>query len=801
MNPPRPVAPVRRHPASLALIGILALVLATTPCAPASAGQGAPPTIELTGVDDASSDTPPTGFSQGCLPAGGSAIPDPDAPDGDFVFVGGGWGHGAGMSQYGAQGAGRLGCTAEQILTTYFTGTNVASAAMPDKVIIGLAAAATALDVTASAGTIPWELCHYQTGDCSPLPVQQGTGAVWAVQVRSDATYQITHGGTTVWEGGDYEHNLRAALSPSADIDHRVLVSSTGHTYRWGTLQIDSVARGAAADAFVTLEIPSMELYLRGLAEVPASWPAATLQAQAISGRSYALRRIQNLTAQGALRDDCRCHLRDTPADQNYEGYDYERADAGISGAWRAAVEGTAGQVLMHQGSVAETFYSSSHGGHSESARFVFGGDLPYVQPVDDSRWDLASTNPLRRWTLAITAGQLGEAAGVGTATSIELLEPRGAAGRVGNPARGYGGARITGTNGSSLLSGDQVKQRLGLRSTLFGLAGDGTAPPPDPSEPPPGPTEPAPDLLDRAAGGDRVATAVAVARHGWDAAPDVILAAADRFPDALAGVRLAASLEAPLLLTPTGGLADGVRAELARLGTTTVWMLGGTSALSSDVRGDLADLGIATRRLAGPDRYATARAIAEASASTSDEVTVALGEDWPDAVSSASLAALLDGPPTLLVRRDSVPDATVQAIHQLGATRVNVVGGTAVVSDTVVQQLSDLGLTVQRLAGGDRFATAAVVAGEALDRRDKRSPLIVASGTGFADALAAGALAAREGGILLLAPMATMADGAAAADFVQANAAQLDGGVVIGGTSVISTTVEGQLEQLLAQG
>jgi SpoIID/LytB domain protein len=323
-------------------------------------------------------------------------------PDGDFVFIGGGWGHGAGMSQYGAMGAGRLGCTAEQILTTYFPGTVLGSRPMPDRVVIGLASSLTSTEVTASAGTIPWELCHYQTAECTDLPVTQPTGAVWRIEIRPDATYRITESGQEVWAGGDFELNLRAALSSDDATDRRVLVGHTGHTYRWGVLQFDSVARNPA-DAVVTVEIPSMELYLRGLSEVPASWPAATLQAQAVSGRSYAMRKIAAAEglAGGLMDKSCRCHLVDTPADQNYEGYDYERADAQGGANWRAAVEGTAGQVLLHDGEIAQTFYSSSHGGHSESTAFVFGGALPYAVPVDDSRWDLASTNPLRRWTVA----------------------------------------------------------------------------------------------------------------------------------------------------------------------------------------------------------------------------------------------------------------------------------------------------------------------------------------------------------------------------------------------------------------
>ncbi|CAN5399946.1 hypothetical protein BH23ACT9_BH23ACT9_15960 [soil metagenome] len=777
------------------VVGIL-LVLA--PTLPAVAAQGTPPSTELTGPLDSADDTT---FAQtgGCFPAGGSAIPDPQVPNGDFVLIGGGWGHGAGMSQYGARGAGRLGCTAEQILTTYFPGTAITAAPMPPVVVIGLSPSVTAMTVTAVGEPVPYELCHYQTRECQQLDLLQPTGAAWTITVMGDASYRVTNvAGTEVYRGGDHENDLRAKLSSTPDVNRRLSVSTTGRTYRYGVMQIDSVLSGTPS-AFVTLEIPSMELYLRGLAEVPANWPAATLQAQAISGRSYALNRINRL----GIRSHCRCHLVHTPQDQNYEGWDHEAADASGGGNWVAAVNATAGQILTHNGAIAETFYSSSHGGHSESSRFVFGGELAYVQPIDDSRWDLASDNPLRRWTLAVSAAELGGAAGVGTATGMELLEPRGAAGRVGVPDRGWGGVRITGTTGTVVLSGDQVKARLGLRSTLFRLAAGSDTPSPPPSnEPPPPPSEPpAPDVLQRVAASDRIGTAIAVSQHGWNAAPDVVMAASDRFPDALAGVRLAASLEAPLLLTPTDGVTDAVAAELQRLGAQTVWLLGGANALSTDVRGDIADLGMMTRRLAGSDRYATAAAIVRAAATQSEEVTVALGEEWPDAVSASSLAALLDGPPTLLVRRDGVPDATVQAISEIGATRVNVVGGTAVVSEAVTAQLTELGLTVTRLAGTNRFATSAAVAEEALDRRTARVPLVVASGTGFADALSAGALAARLGGVLMLAPAADLDDGVAVRDFVRDNASRLEGGAVIGGTGVISSAVEGQIERLLADG
>ncbi|MEE8601879.1 cell wall-binding repeat-containing protein [Euzebya tangerina] len=780
------------------VVAALTLALLALPTV-ADAAQGFGPTTDLTGFDDAAPAPPLASFHQGCFPAGGAEIPDPEIPEGDAVFVGGGWGHGAGMSQYGAQGAAQLGCTSTQILETYFPGASVASTPGDAGIVIGLSSSVQSTTLTAESEPVAWELCHYETGECEDLPVVQDTRDVWTVQILGDASYRITEGGEVVFEGGDFEQNLRAQLSGSDDDDRRLGVSTTGHTYRWGVLQLDSV-QSATSAAFLTLHFEEMERYLLGLAEVPSSWPAAALEAQAISGRSYALSRI----ATQGLRDSCRCNLLATPQDQNYEGYDYELADARGGGAWRAGVEATSGTMLAYEGQPAETFYSSSHGGFSESARFVFGGEVPYTAPVDDSRWDLASSNPRRRWTSAVSAAELGAAAGVGVATDIELLEPRGAGGRVGHPSRGYGGVQVTGTDGQVVLTGDDVRRAFGLFSTLYdvidNLSGEAGTPEPDPPGIPdpeiPEPADPNAPGLVRAAGQSRIDTAVQVSRLEWDTAPAVVLSAADRFPDALAGVRLAATLEAPLLLTDSTQLSSAVAAELERLETDTVWLLGGSAALSSQVRSAIEALDIHTRRLSGPDRFATAAAIATAATVTSEEVTVALGSDWPDAVSASSLAALADGPPTLLVQPDSVPEATVRAIRDLQAERASIVGGSAVISAAVEAELRVLGLEVTRLAGPDRFATAAAVAGAALERRAAEEvPVIVAAGSGFPDALAAGALAGRMGGVLVLAPAVQLSDGAATGSFIEANADVLSGGVVVGGTGVISREVEQALE------
>lgn len=404
---------------------------------------------------------------QGCLPSGGAQVPDSPPVAGEFVFSGHGLGHGVGMSQYGAQGAARLGCDARTILQTYFPGAQVTQAPMPPGIVVGLAQHARAMDVEAVSGPVEWELCA-PNRVCEAVPVTQGGGATWTVAVRPDASYEITQGGAALWAGGDKGRILRANLS-QADGDNRIVrLPLTGVRYKWGFLRFGSVLADPTT-MVVTLDIPSVERYLRGVREMPQSWPAEALRAQAIAARSYAVAKSEP----SALQRPCRCHLSATMRDQAYRGYDQELADTPDGHGWVEAVDATVGQVIRYQNRTVAAFYASSHGGHSESGLFAFGADLPYLRSVDDSRWDLASDNPYRSWSVAVNADQLGAAAGVGRATRIELPDPRGAVGRVGDPTRGYGGVRVEGTTGAATLSGEAVRGALGLRSTLFS-AGQG---------------------------------------------------------------------------------------------------------------------------------------------------------------------------------------------------------------------------------------------------------------------------------------------------------------------------------------
>jgi SpoIID/LytB domain protein len=721
-----------------------------------------------------------------CPAPGGEPISPAATADGDFSITGRGFGHGAGMSQYGARGAARLGCTATQILTTYYPGTTVTGTRITDPIRVGLAEAAGSVTVTAVSGNVTWEACA--EGRCEPLPRAQSTNAGWTVTVGEDGAYIVTEGAAEVYRGGDAFTVLRAGLNGTV-----ARVDVTGHRYRWGVLEIRSGA-GERGDALtVVVDIPTFDQYLYGLAEVPSAWEPAVLQAQAIAGRTYALARH---LAYGGNRTGCRCDVRHTVSDQAYTGFEKESATAGER--WVAAVDATSDQVVTYGGEPIEAFYSSSHGGFSESSQFVFGGpSIPYLQPVDDTRWDLASDNPLRTWRVGISAEDVGAATGVGVATAVTLPEPKGHGGRIGDPARGAGGVRVRGTDGTTTLSGPEFRRRLGLRSALFDVTGGtGETPTEAPSEPQP---QTSPEQVARVSGRDRIATAVAVSARGWDRAREALLATALAFPDALAAGPLAARLDAPLLLTEPLVLPDAVRAELARLGVERVTILGGTSAVSPIVEEQLRAAGFQTRRVRGDSRYATAEATALAAGpSARGEVALVLGEDWPDAVAAGALAGAPDAPPTLLAQRDALPEPTRRALRTLRPTTVLLVGGPGAISDGVATQLREARYGVRRLSGPTRWATSAAVGAEALSRLDGAAAAVFASGQNFPDALTAGAFAARLGAPLLLVPRDDLAGAPPVSALLRERAADVDGGFVLGGRAAVDDRVVSQLAEVV---
>ncbi|WP_349899494.1 cell wall-binding repeat-containing protein [Parafrigoribacterium soli] len=250
-----------------------------------------------------------------------------------------------------------------------------------------------------------------------------------------------------------------------------------------------------------------------------------------------------------------------------------------------------------------------------------------------------------------------------------------------------------------------------------------------------------------RVSGVDRYATAAQISLAGYPGtAPIVYVAAGTNYPDALAAAPIAALKGGPLLLTMPTTLPTVVADAIKRLKPQKIVIVGGSNAVSSGVEASLRLLAPTTLRLAGTDRYDTARAIIEdayrvapGAYSPVSSAYIATGSNYPDALSAAA-AAGARGVPVILVNgtASSVDAASLALIRLLGISNVTIAGGTAVVSAGVESSLRSAGLTVSRKGGVDRFQTSQFV-NEAFT---SATQALFATGYQFPDALAGAALA-----------------------------------------------------------
>jgi stage II sporulation protein D len=186
-----------------------------------------------------------------------------------------------------------------------------------------------------------------------------------------------------------------------------------------------------------------LEAYLPSVvaSEMPASWPQAALRAQAVAARTYALRQRKPAAA---------FDVSATVSSQVYKGVEAETAST------RQAVASTRGQVLMFGPGLANTVFHSSAGGSTENSGDLWSQQLPYLVSVPD----FDQHSPVHAWEQRLEPEQLQKAFGeIGGAQRIDVLATTGS-GRVRQ-------ARVTGPAGTLVLTGAQLRSRLGLKSTM----------------------------------------------------------------------------------------------------------------------------------------------------------------------------------------------------------------------------------------------------------------------------------------------------------------------------------------------
>lgn len=360
--------------------------------------------------------------------------PDPTPePPGDtvpaaFSVAGKGFGHGLGMSQFGAYGMARAGRTSTEILEHYFTATTVATRTLPTDVAVQVIAKSDpdtltfAIDdgiwrIRTAAGTTARDKIPSTTTGTLKIvggkPVVVVGGTTYPAASERGATLRLH------WSGTSY---YASAGTPAVASLLRESGSSATHgRYRHGRLTVTVID----GHLNVVNELRFADEYLYGLGEMPSSWPQAALEAQAIAGRSYAYAKVA-----AKRRASCNCNVVDSTADQFFTGWNKENegTNAVWGARWKAAVDavtsGDKGRVVLHDGVVATTYYSSSTGGRTANSEDVWSAKVPYIRSVDDSWSQMAPgslVNTNRVWTVTLSQAKAAQFFGLTGIVRIEV--------------------------------------------------------------------------------------------------------------------------------------------------------------------------------------------------------------------------------------------------------------------------------------------------------------------------------------------------------------------------------------------
>jgi putative cell wall-binding protein len=315
----------------------------------------------------------------------------------------------------------------------------------------------------------------------------------------------------------------------------------------------------------------------------------------------------------------------------------------------------------------------------------------------------------------------------------------------------------------------------------------------------------PTPAPITQLAGSNRFDTATKASQKAY---PDptkvdtVILSFADNFPDALAASYLAGVVDAPILLSSMRTLDSTTISELNRLAPKTIYITGSDKAIGQGVEQTLKNLSFkpVVKRIGGATRIQTAVDIAtetKAVSRTPQTAFVVYAGNYPDALSVGSLSASLHIP-ILLTEKDSLPQEARKFLEDNVIKDIIVIGGTPVISETVITQLKGLTSkpTVTRWSGTDRYLTAKDVITKATAKWNLKPTAIgIASGDNFPDALVGGAAMGNRGGILVISPPKTLSD--AARTLISTNKTTIQDIEIFGGTNVID--VRATVQQLLS--
>ena len=385
-----------------------------------------------------------------------------------FSVSGSGWGDGVGLSQYGAKAMAADGATYEQILGRYFTGAGVGQVATVGPGSFGLSDLMPLwVGLTQNSGRVSFSVAPGSAQLCFD-------GAVGCLAAtRTDTNYRFGPDET----GGCVFTQISASgvsssIGPSGPCDASVRPMSglttinlpfKARSYRHGTLRFRPAPRSSGIHTSYQIGVTD---YMKGISEVPESWPRAAIEAQVVVSRSFAVWTAlqrgspESFTAQ--RKADCYCNLRDDASDQIFRGWTGESSHP----EWVSAVASTGQDVLTYGGGVALGLHSSSSGGATENYADVFGGvGYPYLTTVDDSPASSDSAqDPHASWKAGYSQANLAATYGFSWVFDTEVVDH--------NPSGSARTIRIAGiVNGRPeelIVTAVEFREALSLRSTAF---------------------------------------------------------------------------------------------------------------------------------------------------------------------------------------------------------------------------------------------------------------------------------------------------------------------------------------------
>ena len=381
----------------------------------------------------------------------------------DIQISGSGWGHGVGLSQYGAKALGFDGATARQILARYFPETSVtpvrlagSGSFLADERTLWVGLQQELESVLFSVGADS-SLCFDITGLCFIANPGQlfrfrtdGLGGcVFLNESEDDVTSSISG-------------SCDASVRPN-DLSGTVTLPYKARTYKGGTLRFR--AAGTTGKFHVVLQL-GLEDYMRGLSPVPESWPQESLRAQAVVSRSLAVRTAADAGSESNFdaprRDECYCHLTDDDSLQVFRGW---TGQVGHSN-WVEAVEATSQLILTYQNQPALGLYSSSSGGNTERYQDAFGtNDHPYLVSVNDSAaFSSSAANPHHFWTAGYDRARLAGEFGFSWVADVTVTDRNDSGSARTVEVRGIIGGRPA----TVIIGAPNLQDALSLRSTTF---------------------------------------------------------------------------------------------------------------------------------------------------------------------------------------------------------------------------------------------------------------------------------------------------------------------------------------------